>query len=87
MRVHWINETFIKLSQAAQRVAPLTDGLVQSLQRIVGNNNVSQAMAVREQHGKDESYHVYVDALLNHWSFELMLSMNKIFSLFESDIY
>lgn len=44
--------------EAAQRVAPLTDGLVQSLQRIVGNNNVSQAMAVREQHGKDESYHV-----------------------------
>lgn len=57
-----INETnFVKLSQAAQRVAPLTDGLVQSLQRIVGNNNVSQAMAVREQHGKDESYHAYVE--------------------------
>lgn len=57
-----INETnVVKLSQAAQRVAPLTDGLVQSLQRIVGNNNVSQAMAVREQHGKDESYHAYVE--------------------------
>lgn len=57
-----INElNFVKLSQAAQRVAPLTDGLVQSLQRIVGNNNVSQAMAVREQHGKDESYHEYVE--------------------------
>lgn len=58
--LNWWNK-FIKLSQAAQRVAPLTDGLVQSLQRIVGNNNVSQAMAVREQHGKDESYHVYVE--------------------------
>lgn len=57
-----INEiNFVKLSQAAQRVTPLTDGLVQSLQRIVGNNNVSQAMAVREQHGKDESYHEYVE--------------------------
>lgn len=57
-----INEiNFVKLSQAAQRVAPLTDGLVQSLQRIIGNNNVSQAMAVREQHGKDESYHEYVE--------------------------
>lgn len=57
-----INEiNFVKLSQVAQRVAPLTDGLVQSLQRIVGNNNVSQAMAVREQHGKDESYHEYVE--------------------------
>ncbi|XP_062593029.1 probable D-lactate dehydrogenase, mitochondrial isoform X2 [Saccostrea cucullata] len=44
-------------AQAAQKIAPLSNNLVQSLERIVGKNNVSEANAVREQHGRDESYH------------------------------
>nr|XP_022345281.1 probable D-lactate dehydrogenase, mitochondrial isoform X1 [Crassostrea virginica] len=44
-------------AQAAQKIVPLTDSLVQNLQKIVGDKNVSEAMAIREQHGKDESYH------------------------------
>jgi FAD/FMN-containing dehydrogenase len=31
--------------------------LKSTLQSILGDNNVSSAMAVREQHGRDESYH------------------------------
>lgn len=51
----------VELFQAAQKIVPLTDSLVQNLQKIVGDKNVSEAMAIREQHGKDESYHAYVE--------------------------
>ena len=51
----------VELFQAAQKIVPLTDSLVQNLQKIVGDKNVSEAMAIREQHGKDESYHTYVE--------------------------
>ena len=35
----------------------ITDHLRQSLERIVGKEGVATSLAVREHHGKDESYH------------------------------
>ncbi|XP_048254771.1 probable D-lactate dehydrogenase, mitochondrial isoform X2 [Haliotis rufescens] len=35
----------------------VSDRFVQALSDVVGGSNVSTAMAVREQHGRDESYH------------------------------
>jgi D-lactate dehydrogenase (cytochrome) len=40
----------------AQR-APADDGLIEALRAIVGDNRLSTSPSVREQHGKDESYH------------------------------
>ena len=40
-----------------QGFGEINDDIVRSLESIVGNENMSTAMAVREQHGKDESYH------------------------------
>ena len=37
--------------------APLDDGLIEALRSIVGDNRLSTSASVREQHGKDESYH------------------------------
>lgn len=39
------------------QLAPAAAELMGSLQSILGDKNVSSAMAVREQHGRDESYH------------------------------
>jgi len=44
---------------AAARV-PVDDGLIAILRQIVGEERVSTAAAVREQHGRDESYHAPV---------------------------
>ena len=35
----------------------VSDRILQSLEDIVGPSNLSTSMAVREHHGKDESYH------------------------------
>ena len=35
----------------------ITDVIHQKLENIVGKNNISVSLAVREHHGKDESYH------------------------------
>ena len=35
----------------------VSDTILQSLEDIVGASNLSTSMAVREHHGKDESYH------------------------------
>ena len=39
------------------RPAPLDDGLIEALRSIIGDNRLSTSVSVREQHGKDESYH------------------------------
>lgn len=49
---------FVFLLQASAVKVP--DNLVKALAGIVGDKNVSTAMAIREQHGKDESYHEFV---------------------------
>ena len=68
----------VELFQAAQKIVPLTDSLVQNLQKIVGDKNVSEAMAIREQHGKDESYHAYVE---NKFYTVTALSYFKLFHI------
>ena len=37
--------------------APADNGLIEALRAIVGDNRLSTSASVREQHGKDESYH------------------------------
>lgn len=46
-----------KATSQAVEVVKVPDKLVTALGDIVGKKNVSTAMAIREQHGKDESYH------------------------------
>ncbi|MEQ9576115.1 MAG: FAD-binding oxidoreductase, partial [Rhodospirillales bacterium] len=42
---------------AAQPAGSVDDGLLNLLAQIVGAENLSTSAAVREQHGRDESYH------------------------------
>lgn len=43
--------------QSVKAAVEIEEGVIDKLKSIVGERNVSQSMAVREQHGKDESYH------------------------------
>ncbi|XP_078364900.1 putative D-lactate dehydrogenase, mitochondrial isoform X2 [Oculina patagonica] len=49
----------VRWSSAQSQVAysPLNEDIKKAFESIVGETNVSSAMAVREQHGKDESHH------------------------------
>ena len=47
--------------------SPVNDEIKRAFEAIVGENNVSSAMVVREQHGKDESHHKCHPADLVVW--------------------
>lgn len=47
--------------------SPVNDDIKRAFEDIVGENNVSSAMVVREQHGKDESHHKCHPAELVVW--------------------
>ena len=49
--------TTAQATAAAQPSGSVDDGLLNLLAQIVGAENLSTAAAVREQHGRDESYH------------------------------
>ena len=49
--------TTAQATAAAQPSGSVDDGLLNLLAQIVGAENLSTASAVREQHGRDESYH------------------------------
>jgi len=49
--------TTAQATAAAQPSGSVDDGLLNFLAQIVGAENLSTASAVREQHGRDESYH------------------------------
>ncbi|XP_031549169.1 probable D-lactate dehydrogenase, mitochondrial [Actinia tenebrosa] len=51
------NQTWRPYSTTSSKLAPAAAELKGTLQSILGDKNVSSAMAVREQHGRDESYH------------------------------
>ena len=47
--------------------SPVNNEIKRAFEAIVGENNVSSAMVVREQHGKDESHHKCHPADLVVW--------------------
>ena len=55
------------------------DRLVTALGDIVGSKNVSTAMAIREQHGKDESYHRFLET----WNCFVICAIKYWIQLFE----
>ncbi|XP_020624335.1 probable D-lactate dehydrogenase, mitochondrial isoform X2 [Orbicella faveolata] len=62
----------VRWSSASSQVSqvaysPVNDDIKRAFEDIVGENNVSSAMVVREQHGKDESHHKCHPADLVVW--------------------
>ncbi|CAF1371143.1 unnamed protein product, partial [Didymodactylos carnosus] len=55
-----------------------SQALVTDLKNIAGNDNVSNTQAVREQHGRDESYH---KVPMHHWEVSLKLILLNFVSL------
>lgn len=53
-----------------QRYASSSSFLANDLKGIVGNENVSSAAAVREQHGHDESYYPYARLSKEYFLFD-----------------
>ena len=46
------------ISSQVNRYNNVSDSVRQQLETIVGKKSISLSLAVREQHGKDESYHI-----------------------------
>ncbi|XP_067053429.1 probable D-lactate dehydrogenase, mitochondrial isoform X1 [Acropora muricata] len=55
------------VAQAKESYCEINDELKREFQEIVGEKNVSSALVVREQHGKDESHHTCQPADLVVW--------------------
>ncbi|KAJ7374539.1 hypothetical protein OS493_004877 [Desmophyllum pertusum] len=62
-QVRWTSAS----TQSQVTYAAINDDIKKSFEDIVGEKNVSSAMAVREQHGKDESHHKCQPADLVVW--------------------
>lgn len=62
--IAFINSLYYNLQVA---YSPVNEDIKRAFEDIVGENNVSSAMAVREQHGKDESHHKCHPADLVVW--------------------
>lgn len=52
----------MQVNSSAQSYGEVTDDLKDALRGVVGRENVSSSLAVREHHGKDESYHACLPA-------------------------